>query len=359
MAEVSDETGGDFASVTSEGFDIIGNGETAEDMTANLTPEPKDGEDEGEKVSKAAKELGKRGGKASAERRARAGDDASAPDLDAADAEKPLGKPRDDPRARMLEATRKEAEAKKELAAERAERQRIEGELRSEREGRRAAPQQERKPEADPDPEPDIANYDDYNQFVKDSARWAGRHEARKEAQAIQQRQWVAQKSHEKAQSVEAEIKGFQGKVDQAKAKDPECLAGIADHVWDFLQPSWEAPPGQIDQGHVMADEIMGLDNPVAVLNHLSANREEFQRIASLQNVLAITRALAKLDARFGAVTAGTSPKPSVSKAPPPVRPVTGAPSAVDSDDEDAPFEEHVRRMNAKDAQRRRGVYAR
>ena len=107
--------------------------------------------------SKAASELGKLGGKASAKQRARlvqearedagkaedAGEEAGEAQRGAQeapekglesekakeDAERPLGKPRDDPRARMLDATRKESEAKRARDAERAEKEQAQAEL--------------------------------------------------------------------------------------------------------------------------------------------------------------------------------------------------------------------------------------
>lgn len=356
---------GEYVSGESEGFSVTSNGgETSEEMEANLaTPD-----DEGDKVSKAAKELGKRGGKASAERRAK-GDggssDASEPAVDGVDGdggeaepEKPLGKPRNDPKARMLEATRKEAEAKKERDAVKAERDQIRAEndrLRREFEAMRPAPvQPEARIAKDEDPEPKQEDYDDWNAYMRDMAKHAGRQEVKRYQAEAQKEQWISQKADSIAMAAKQDMDSFSAACEKAKAADPAALDGIPEKLWDFLQPSWEAEPGQIHQGHVMADEIMKLDHPVEVLKHLGGNFPEFQRIATLQSPAAITRQLARLDARFDAATQAPVSKPRVSSAPPPVRPVTGSASAVEADDDDLDLGDFIRKGNTRDHQRRR-----
>jgi len=60
-----------------------------------------------------------------------------------------------------------------------------------------------------------------------------------------------------------------------------------------------------------------------------SEHKDEYQRIAALQTPREITREVAKIEGMLTA-PAGTPVKPSVSKAPPPVRPVTGAPHTAE-----------------------------
>jgi hypothetical protein len=107
-----------------------------------------------------------------------------------------------------------------------------------------------------------------------------------------------------------------------------------------------------------IADELVfSSENAPALMLHLSEHPDELQRIATLSSPRAVTREMAKLAARLEAASAGVSSKPEPSKAKPPVRPVTGSPHAADPTDvsEEMPFEEHVKRMNARDrsAQRR------
>jgi hypothetical protein len=240
----------------------------------------------------------------------------------------------------MLEATRKEAEAKKEAKALKEENER----LRRQFESYRPAPAPEATPAPAPkgDAKPESADFDNYEDFVEARSRWAARQEYAQEREKSQKEAWIERQAHQIAQTVEADVSTYQGNIQQALAADPDALEGIPDQLWDYLIPTWQAEPGKIHQGNVMADEIMKLDNPVAVLKHLGGDFKEFQRIATLQSAPAITRALARLDARFEVATPAINPKPKISAAKPPVRPVTGQPGQAEVDENDMSFEQFV-----------------
>jgi hypothetical protein len=350
-----------YASGSSDGITVTSNADSAETI-ASVLEAP-------DKVSEAASELGKRGGKASAEARKAdsgrtepdAGDRSVSEDaaegLPAQDAEKPLGKPRDDPKARMLEATRKEAEAKREAKALKEENERLRREFES---YRPTPPPQETAQPSKADAEPDPADFDDYNAYVKALARFEGKQEFTRLQSEARQEAEIHHMARSIAQKVEADVSSFQSKVQEALAANPDALSGIPDAMWDLLEPSWMLPPGTPrHQGNAIADEAMGLDHPLEVLSALAAdNGKEFQRIATLSSPQAITRALARLDAKYDgsseAATAVTSPKPRISMATPPVRTVTGSPSvAVGEPADEASYEEHRQFYNAREQKAR------
>jgi hypothetical protein len=343
---------GGFVSAESEGFTVSSNTETAEGLADNLASEAPD------EVSEAAAKLGKKGGKASAATRSartdsdgsESGEGLEQPE-DGEEAqttpEKPLGKPRDDPKARMLEATRKEAEAKREarrLAEENAE-------LKRRFESYRP-PQQEQAAPKDPNAPPDKADFDDYEAYIDARAEWKARQEWARQRQEADRDTWVNAQAKRMADAVDSDMSNFTGKMQAVKETNPERIEALPPEMMDALVPTWMLEPGQtITQRNVMADEIMKLDHPLEVLEHLS-QITEFQRIATLSNPPAITRALARLDARFEAATAAVSPKPTISKAKPPVRAVAGSPGAVERDEDSLSIDEFLTREVGRSAHR-------
>lgn len=357
--------------VGGSGFTVSSNTETAEEMTSNLAESTEANKDAGpidpeqeaeEKVSKAASELGKKGGEAAAKARAKAAKEAKPeekPEGEAKAAKPKEGDPRHDPKARMLEATRESAEVKRELAREREERARERAEFERRLaaiESRREAPPEQR-PQARPaneDAEPDARNYEDYAAYVKDLGAWAARQEHAK----IRERTTHEQRAHAYATAVAQAVNKFEQSV---KSELPDVLERVNPVLLD-LKPSWRLGPGENQgPGNVIADEIISSPHAAGIMLHLTEHPEDLQRIASLQTPRAISREMAKIEARLEVATAGTNPKGAVSQAKPPVRPVTGSPNAADpyEVDDDTPFEDHMRRMNALDQKRRREAHGR
>jgi hypothetical protein len=330
-----------------------------------VKPIPDDPEEKSP-LSKAASELGKKGGEAAAKARKEAAKEAKpaekAEETDDEPAteegkEKPLGKPRDDPRARMLEATRKEAEAKRERDAERARAERLERELAAERAARPAPPKPAAEPEkARPaeDIKPKADDFEDYEQFLDardayNRRQWERETEARAQVSARQR-------------SVDSTVFSFNERLAGVKADNPEFAAkfhefmgGVSPEVRD-LQPSFMRAEGQRpDASHVIADEIIRSEHAPALMLHFTEHPEDLQRVKALRtpdDVKVEVRLIARgLEA---ATTVATSTEPEVSKAKPPVRPVTGSPHTADSEpDDDTPYDDHVRIMNAKERRKR------
>lgn len=271
--------------------------------------------------------------------------------------EEKLGKPRDDPRARMLEATRKEAEAKRQAADLQRERDEARAELNRLRSAKPPEPAHEARPQIQTDsrdPEPSVEKYQTYEAFTRDQALWAAR-------QAIREREThYAQQA--RAQQAHQQISGIEQKAIERLSKAAEDTAWV-EKTKDLalhLTPSYKLPPGSRFGGdNVIADHIMYSEQAPALLEYLSDNPKEFQRIASLQAPWFITREMAKLEGRLeeqakAAAPAGTVAK--VSTARPPVRPVTGSPTSAvaDPDSDEESFEALAKRRKLEKLKARR-----
>lgn len=348
--------------VSDGGLSVTSNSETSEQIKTALN----DGQEpEADGISKAAREMGRKGAQA---RWSRAREIKPIPDKpkveakpesapegtpepreaspeapeakEAKPAEKPLGKPRDDPRARMLEATRKEAEAKRAAAALQAERDALKAEL--DRVRSVPAPQERINwhptvvsEDAPPDPK-NFRSEAEYAQAYIDhraaqQARTIVQAELQRAAQAARQQQFE-QEFHEMASK---HVEGFKSAMDKQIKADPGFVEKLSPDVLG-LSSSLEPSVQTISADNVIADEIiLSGENAPALSLYLSEHPDEFQRLRALptyQEVQVEMRILAK--SLKGAATAGTVPKGEVSKAKPPVRPVTGSPHAVTDLDE-------------------------
>jgi len=185
---MGDEVTGQINEVTVDGFTVSSSSATAEEMEANLAsePAPPDGEPEdpkeaeAKKTKAAAQQLGKKGGEAAAKAREKAppepkaeakpkGDEPPAKPAEGEATPEPKkkheGDPRFDARARVMEATREASELRKanEQLSERL----------AELEGKGAGPKEparEAKPGAAP--EPKLADYETYEDWVDARADW-------------------------------------------------------------------------------------------------------------------------------------------------------------------------------------------
>lgn len=327
-------------------------------IEAASEPEVQTDDEKGDPVSKAASELGKLGGKAAAKARAvrekaepakeaKAEPAAEDEGEEAEGDEKPLGKPRDDPRARIRELAekRKAAEARAQAAEERAAR--LEREREEER--RRPAqppPEREQPRAAAPQGKPRPDDFGEYEDYLDARDKW-NREEWQREAN---ERNQAEQRTH-KIRNMAAT---FQGEVQKYRATDPDFDTRVSQDILD-LKPSFVAIQyrERPDARHFIADELVqDPENAPRLMVYLSQHKNEFQRIATLQSPREVTRALAMVVARLDAATSATSSKAEVSKAPAPVRSVTGAPPAASGDvyREGMDFDEYYARRSKTSA---------
>lgn len=332
---------GGLVTATVGGFTVESNsGVSQAQLERDLRPKADDA------ASRAGSELGKRGGKAAAEKRAAEKSDLKAeqsepdekPEVEAKaepapeakkdKAEEPdkaeekppekKGDPRHDPKARMLEATRKEAEAKRALAAEREARAALEARLEAlERTGK---PSPAEQPRRDPDAKPTPDAFESYEEYL----------DAR---DTYNRKQWESESSRR------AQIEATQRAVDEQKRKFSEVtvpnLEKYSEEVLS-LQTEFQIPEGTKPSGaNWVANELFfSPESAPTLMLHLTEHPEELQRLAALTSPRAVSREMAKMEARLEAATTATSPeREDVSRAAPPVRPVTGKPYVTESDE--------------------------
>jgi len=374
-----EDVAGGYQEATVGGMTVSSNTETSEAITENLESDakPLDGEspdpekEEADAVAKAAAKLGEKGGKAAAERRAadkrnydkamadaeERASEARAKEAKAEDSKKDKkGDPRHDPKARVEEATRESAELKRELRRERDERARERAEFNArlekiEKSGNGA--EHAAAPARHADEKPLEKDFEDYGEFVEARSRWA----ARQEYAEVERKRTIHQQAASFANSVQQTFDKF-----RESALKESIHERVAPELLDLVPTAMLEPNARPDQGNVIADEIVSSEQSNALLLHFTEHPEDFQRIASLRTPRDISREIAKIEARLESAQSSASPQRHVaSQAKPPVRPVSGSPNASDPDavDDDMSFEEHARRMNARDQRMRRTAHGR
>ncbi len=149
------------------------------------------------------------------------------------------------------------------------------------------------------DPEPDVAQFDDYNKFVKQQARW----EARQELADAHQRQQQAQQEAQWAQS-------WKQRIDTAKQAhaDFEAVALSTPVPWQ---------PGSVVDQFIRED-----DNGPEILYHLQSNPAERDSLGQM-TVLQASKHLALLSQRLlspspaAAGSNGAAPGSAIRNLPP------------------------------------------
>ena len=370
------EDAGGISTVEHGGMTITSLGTSGADVKASLVesdkadapakPEKEAKPDKPKRLSPSdhARELGKRGGQAAAERRAEAREKTPAEAPEAREAkvrETPEPRGENDEREREVEepdeaedkdeplskraqrrievATRKQAEARRELEAERTaraqERARYEAELAAHRVARGEAPGREgaqpdrrESPAQDGKPrEEDFERYSDYLDARDEHNRsvWTREHEGRQQAQR--------------------DMEQFKGLTDTfLKHVTPELLDDLDPELLSLPLPYYFNGPNEpVTIDSILSGELAYTgDRAPAVLRHLTEHPEELQRLRALRSHPEIRVEVQLLARTLGSkpdATAGDPPgererpsKVATSKASPPVRPVTGAPHIADGD---------------------------
>lgn len=233
-------------------------------------------------------------------------------------------KPHDNPIARMHKATAEAAQAKREAE-----------------EARREAAELRRRIQAQPqaqgedDPEPKEENFEVYRDFVKAQSRW----EARQEFKAAMEAQQEAARRVEISRQMEKARETFSTRLQEAGGQ--EFLDKISP---DVLNISSDTPLGVAIRDSEMAPKVM---------EYLTEHPEAFQALSGLHPAH-VFREIGKIEGKLeGVASAGSAPQakpvnPAVSKAKPPVRPVSGMASQGSELSDDTPFEEFVARRRAQ-----------
>jgi hypothetical protein len=124
---------------------------------------------------------------------------------------------------------------------------------------------------------------------------------------------------------------GFAQKMNEQREKDPDFMDAVSDDVLNLRPLSAMAdnePKGPLN---ALAEYILRSDIAPSLVKYFSERKDEL--------------------GRFGQMDPSTAATPvEMSKAKPPIRPVTGGSPIVEKDlPDDAPFEEFFKRENAKE----------
>jgi hypothetical protein len=353
------ESGDTLSTVnTDDGFSVSSTHETQEQLSETHKPEPPAEKQEGktdDDLSEAASKLGKKGGETTAAKRAaeaKEQTEAKPEDAPAAnEAEKAekskKGNPRHDPTARVAEATREAAEARREAAAVKAELER----LRAERAAKPAETKQpsEKATEKANDGPPQEEDFAQYKDYVAAAAKYEAKQELKQYIEHQQQRARFEARN----QVINDAVKGYVERINEAKKGDPTFVDRTGP-LLSKLQPSFlKDPAAPLEPVHVISDEILKSTQSAALLSHLADNPDVFSALETLPTIPDIQAEIRFLAKGLTAAPTATVAKPEISKARPPVRPVTGAPHTAVEPDPDSSFDEYAEFHNAREARQR------
>lgn len=308
---------GVMGTAESDGFTISSNFETSEAMTAALA-KPVAGETLTGPDATPASDVA----------------ETSAPALDV---KKPSGKPRNDPQARVEEATGQAATAKRERDEARAEAAAFKARIDAlEARANAPKPEAEAKPEAK---EPDWKRYRNhpdapkFASFQGDEAfeDWQAamsmfvadrRYDERRQAERQQEQQQRVEQSESQRAARFSELIG-------ATPEERQAFIATVDPRLAHMPRQSALPPGQkAEFGNFLVEQIYRSESPKELMVHFTAHPEDVQRLSTLHPMLVI-REMGKLEGQLtqsaASRTTGTAPAPPQSKASPPITPVKGS----------------------------------
>jgi hypothetical protein len=231
------------------------------------------------------------------------------------------GDPRHDPNARIREATREAAEARRQLAEERARREALEARL--------SAPERPQAPSFAAQPDSKLANGKPNPADYQTTEEWLDARDA------YNRQEWereLGRRAQEQAQ--ENQLRQV---ADRFREAATPIVGKISEEV-GALRTTFQLAPGEQESGEnwIANELVFSPESAPALMLHFSAQPEELQRIAALKTPRAVSREMAKIEARLEAATTASASSPERedhSRATPPVRPVTGAPYVTGSDE--------------------------
>ena len=177
---------------------------------------------------------------------------------------------------------------------------------------------------------PALENFDAYEDYSMAMSAFVAdvRHHERDAERAS------AYQAHQHQQAKDAQTSQWNNRLDEARGQDPDFDSS--------LNPD---TPMSLPMQHLAMESPQGIQ----ILQWLSANPEESQRISSLHPAETY-REMGKLEARLEAAPSRASAR-AVSNARPPIRPLGTSPHVNDAFavTDEMSFDEHFRRSNAAD----------
>ena len=239
----------------------------------------------------------------------------------------------------MLEATRQAAEAKRDRDAAIARASALEERLAAIEE-KVAPPKAETR--ANGDTRPKVDDFDDYESYL----------DARDEFNRAELRRELQEEQRQRSQADDTD-RALMAQIDKFRQSTQDHLERFSEDVLslktEFQLQEGERPTAE----NWIANELFSSpETAPSLMLHFTEHPDDLQRIAALTTPRAVSREMAKLEARLEAVTAApsSSERDEVSKAKPPVRPVAGTPRAVDGVEfrDDMSFDDYFSRNRKK-----------
>lgn len=307
-------------------------------------------------VSKAGSELGKAGAEARAAKRAEEAKAAKkaqpAEDADEdEDDESAKGKP-GDLREQIKERSRDLAEHKRELAAERSERQKLAARLAELEAPKRTAEPVRAAPAAPAAGKPKASDFENYEDFIEAMAD----HKAEEKFAAREKSGQERERTAKIDKDIHEWKSGFSNRIQERVKAEPDYLSKLSEEV-KALKPIYNAiRDGEpVTASNYVADRLISSKRAPDLAMYFSVNKGELERLATLRTTEDVLYEMAKIEATLpdsnsAVASTGSGSTSWSSKAKPPVKPVTGSPSIGSDDDltDDAPLSAHVRRFGQR-----------
>lgn len=252
---------------------------------------------------------------------------------------------------RMKEATSQAAQLKREKAEIQRERDEIarrDEENRRELESLRASLGKNGEPRGyggdsarEADKEPSLDDFESVDAYVSARVKFEIERD-RKSAIQNRAKEIVEQSKAERFSQFEKQIK-------VETEKDPEFLDKISQDVINLRPLSVLGPDEPRTALNVLAEQFLVSDMAPRLMMYFTEHPDELRRFSAL-HPLRFGVELGKIEERLGTATTATVPLVEISKAKPPVRPVTGGPTTGDKPPSDeASFEEHAAYWDAQE----------
>ncbi len=249
--------------------------------------------------------------------------DDSPPEPEAAKAPEAVQKPnpRKDPKARIDQLTREKGELERRLA---------EIEARTYDAPAKPAP----KPEPQqPKGKPTLDQFETVEQYTEAVADW--------KLEQWQQTQTQNARKQAEDKAVHETLQTYSKRMQEHIAKNPDFWEKVPEEMVNW-RPLSEMSRMGVDIGSLtpyarlqgaITDFFLVSETPGPLIEYFAGNPMEVERLMGV-HPRRLYAELGKIEDRLGAASTGSAPKPQISRAKPPVSPVTAvAPSVSDSDD--------------------------
>lgn len=261
-------------------------------------------------------------------------------------------RPRDDPKARVAEATRNAAEAKKRIDEVQRRAEAAEAELKRFKESQAKPPEPPKpeepaKPKTAPSDRPKLDDFDSIEEHTEAVARWVAKQE-RAEAEKV-----AKERAFEEFKVKRVET--FTGKMKAHLESDPDFWSRQNPDVIALRPLSVMGPSEVATPLNLLAEQFLTSENPVSLIEYFSQHPEEVTRFSQMQSEAEFWRALGKVESGIGsAATTASATKPQISKAAPPPRPVSGGPPTGTPNPNKMSLEESFDYFRTMDKEKRR-----